>query len=142
MIRSFENRAEQKISGFQSPAADYLEGRLDIAEKLVIDPHSTFYFRMQGTEMQSFGVLDGDILITDRSLKPAHGALVIAFSAGCFTCRICLMDKNGIVLKNDHNVLTETEIGVLQIWGVVTAVCRNVLPNALKIGRYSHVCAL
>lgn len=142
MIRSFEKRAEQKISGFQSPAADYLEGRLDIGDKLVIDPHSTFYFQMQGMELQSFGILDGDILITDRSLEPVHGAFVIAFSAGCFTCRVCLLEKNGMMLKNDHGIIIETEVDVLQIWGVVTAVCRNLLPNALRVGRYSHVCTL
>jgi DNA polymerase V len=142
MIRSFEKRAEQKISGFQSPAADYLEGRLDISEKLVIDPHSTFYFQMQGGEMKLCGISDGDILIIDRSLKAQHGAIVVAFSAGNFICRLFLLEKQGVLLQSDNERIFETEMGALQIWGVVTSVCRNMLPKALRIGRYSHVCTL
>jgi DNA polymerase V len=142
MIRSFEKRAEQKISGFQSPAADYLEGRLDISERLVIDPHSTFYFQMEGGGMDSHGIIAGDILVIDRSLKAGHGAIVVAFSEGVFTCRLFLLEKDVVLLKNDSGVLKETEIGSLQIWGVVTSVCRNMLPKALRIGRYSNVCTL
>lgn len=142
MIRSFEKRAEQKISGFQSPAADYLEGRLDIGDKLVIDPHSTFYFQMQGGGMESFGIFDGDILIVDRSLTARHGAIVIAFPAGSFICRLFLLERGAVLLKGDHGALEETELGTLQIWGVVTSVCRNMLPKSLKVGRYSHVCTL
>ncbi|MGM9476182.1 LexA family protein [Pedobacter sp. GSP4] len=142
MIRSFEKRAEQQISGFQSPAADYLEGRLDISERLVVDPHSTFYFQMQGGDMESHGLLEGDILVIDRSLKPTHGTIVVAFYEGAFICRLFLLEKGVVLLKSDCGLLAETEMGLLQIWGVVTSVCRNMLPKALRIGRYSHVCTL
>jgi len=142
MIRSFEKRAEQKISGFQSPAADYLEGRLDISEKLVIDPHCTYYFQMQGDAMMAYGICNGDILIIDRSLKAQAGSIVIAFIAGELSCRMfgeqravpLLINKDGrLELKGDHDI---------SIWGVVTCICRGVLPKTLKVGRYSHVCTL
>lgn len=32
------------VSGFQSPADDYKQDRLDITEKLVRDPLNTFFF--------------------------------------------------------------------------------------------------
>ncbi|WP_316795752.1 LexA family protein [Pedobacter agri] len=142
MIRTFENRAEQKISGFQSPAADYLEGRLDIASTLVVDPHSTFYFQMKGDALASIGIHDGDILIIDRSLNPKHGAVVVAFVNGNFTCRIYQVADNVPALRNDNDVVFQTEINTLQVWGVVTSICRNVLPKSLKNGKYRHVCAL
>jgi len=142
MIRSFEKRAAQKISGFQSPAADYLEGRLDLAEKLVIDPHSTFYFQMQGTAMLSYGIADADLLVIDRSLKPHHGSIVIAFISGSFSCRLFLEKNGSYLLSNDSDSICETEMGMLQVWGVVTSVCRNVLPKTLRRGRYSDVCTL
>ncbi len=142
MIRSFEKRAEQKISGFQSPAADYLEGRLDITEKLVIDPHSTFYFQMQGDAMSAYGINDSDILVIDKSLKAHQGAVVVAFISGNFSCRLYLIEENVPMLVNGLDSVKETEIGVLQIWGVVSAICRNVLPKTLRIGRYNHVCTL
>jgi len=142
MIRSFEKRAAQKISGFQSPAADYLEGRLDLAEKLVIDPHSTFYFQMQGDAMLSYGIADADLLVVDRSLAPHHGAIVIAFISGNFSCRLFFKENGSYVLRNDTGSICQTEIGMLQVWGVVTSVCRNVLPKTLRRGRYSNVCTL
>lgn len=142
MIRSFEKRAEQKISGFQSPAADYLEGRLDLSEKLVVDPHSTFYFQMQGDAMNSYGISDRDLLVIDRSLEPIHGAIIIAFISGSFCCRLFVKENGAYLLRNDAEAICETEIGTLQIWGVVTSVCRNVLPKTLRRGRYSNVCTL
>jgi DNA polymerase V len=142
MIRSYEKRAEQKVSGFQSPAADYLEGRLDLAEKLVVDPHSTFYFQMQGDAMISFGISDADLLVIDRSLKPDHGAFVIAFISGNLSCRLFLKEGASYLLRNDSGSVSETELGTLQVWGVVTSICRNVLPKPLRRGRYGDVCTL
>ncbi|MET0573692.1 MAG: S24 family peptidase [Pedobacter agri] len=142
MIRSFEKRAEQKISGFQSPAADYLEGRLDIAEKLVVDPHATFYFKMEGGAMRSFGIDAGDILVVDRSLQALHGAMVIAFISGSFSCRMYMVIGGEMALRNDSEDVLEKDMAEVSIWGVVTAICRGMLPAGLKQGRYRDVCAL
>ncbi|MDN3588801.1 S24 family peptidase [Pedobacter aquatilis] len=142
MIRSFEKRAEQKISGFQSPAADYLEGRLDIVEKLVVDPHVTFYFKMEGDAMNAYGLQDGDLLIVDKSLHAVHGAMVVAFISGAYTCRIYIDNQGIIGLQNGLDVLKTFPENDALIWGVITAVCRGVLPSALKQGRYRDVCAL
>ncbi|WP_316831707.1 LexA family protein [Pedobacter aquatilis] len=142
MIRSFENRAAQRITGFQSPAADYLEGRLDLSKKLIVDPHCTFYFQMKGEEMASLSIHHDDLLIIDRSLQPAHGAIVIAFYNGVFTCRMYQHDKTKPNLKNDSDTIEQSSMENLQIWGVVTAVCRNLLPQTLKRGRYKDVCTL
>ena len=142
MIRSFEKRAEQKISGFQSPAADYLEGRLDIADKLVVDPHATFYFKMEGEAMRSFGIDAGDILVVDRSLMVSHGAVVIAFMSGSFSCRMCVLIGEETVLRNDSGDVFEKDMADVSIWGVVMAICRGMLPAGLKQGRYRDVCAL
>ncbi|WP_443946970.1 LexA family protein [Pedobacter sp. AW1-32] len=142
MIRSFEKRAEQKISGFQSPASDYLEGRLDIAEKLVVDSHSTFYFKMEGEAMRSFGIDEGDILIVDRSLKVIHGAVVIAFIFGSLSCRMYVLVGKDMALRNDLGDILKKDMADVSIWGVVTAICRGMLPAGLKQGRYKDVCTL
>lgn len=142
MIRSFEKRAEQKISGFQSPAADYLEGRLDLNDKIIVDPHSTFYFCMDSVAMQSYGIQLGDLLIVDRSLTAVHGAVVIAFHQGNFSCRMLIAELDNSILKNDQDEIIETAEIKVGVWGVVTAICRGMLPNSLKTGRYRDVCTL
>jgi DNA polymerase V len=142
MLRISRQRAEQTITGFQSPADDYLEGRLNIAEILVIDPHCTFYFQMDSHGMRSYGIRQGDLLIIDRSLIPVHGAIVVAFADDTFYCRY--YDKSGLqpCLKGDTDVIKTTDGNVLQIWGVVTSICRNTLPEQLRKGRYNNVCTL
>lgn len=142
MITSFEKRAEQKISGFQSPAADYLEGRLDIAEKLVVDPHSTFYFKMEGNAMNTYGIYDGDVLIVDKSLKPIHGTFVVAYLSGTFVCQTYIKNSGIAALQNDSGIEKLTDESEVLIWGVVTAICRGVLPIGLKQGRYRDVCTM
>jgi len=142
MLRTFQQRAEQEISGFQSPAADYLEGRLNIADILVIDPLCTFYFQMDSPAMKSYGLRSGDLLVIDRSLKAVHGAIVIAFVGDSFYCRCYVMEGNKPVLKGDSDTIRSTDGAVLQVWGVVTSICRNTLPATLKKGRYKRVCTL
>ena len=141
MIRAFQQRAEQTVSGFKSPADDYLEGRLNIADVLVIDPHCTYYFRMDSPAMTSYGLLQGDILVIDKSLKPVHGAIVIAFADGCFCCR-CYQDNGSPRLVGDNDTIDTTGDDILQIWGVVTSICRTTLPEQLRKGKYKHVCTL
>jgi DNA polymerase V len=143
MIRAFQQRAEQKISGFQSPAADYLEGRLDIGEAMVVDPHATFYFQMDSPAMEEQGLKAGDILVVDRSLEAVEGAIVVAFVADGFFCRRYALRDNRPVLCGDRQEIIQTTDGeVLQVWGVVISICRNTLPEALRKGRYRRVCAL
>ncbi|RFZ85049.1 hypothetical protein DYU05_05440 [Mucilaginibacter terrenus] len=142
MIRGFQQRAEQKITGFQSPASDYLEGRLNVADVLVIDPHCTFYFAMDSEAMKSRGLWPGDILVVDRSLVPVHGAVVVAVVQGTFCCRTFDNSGTNPVLTGDTVAMESSDGENLHIWGVVTAICRGMLPPGLKKGRYSRVCAL
>ena len=72
-----------KISaGFPSPAADYEDKRLDINDYLVRNPVSTFFFPVEGDSMQGAEIFDGDILVVDKSIRPRHGLVVVAFVNG------------------------------------------------------------
>jgi DNA polymerase V len=142
MIRAFQERAQQKISGFQSPADDYLEGRLSISEVLVVDPESTFYFQMDSQAMKNQGLLSGDILVIDRSLTAVKDAIVVAFINSSFYCRRYEMKNNKPLLVGDEDEIETTDGQILQIWGVVTSICRNTLPISLRKGKYRRVCTL
>src|SRR4051812_42494899 len=65
-------------AGFPSPAVDYTETSLDLHDLLVENPTATFYLRVQGDSMIDAHVFDGDVLVVDRSRKPARGKIVIA----------------------------------------------------------------
>jgi len=74
---------EIRISaGFPSPAADYEDKCLDINEYLVRNPVSTFFFSVEGDSMQGAEIFAGDIIVVDKSIRPQHAQIVVAFVDG------------------------------------------------------------
>lgn len=65
-------------TGFQSPADDYEQSRIDLARELVTTIASVFCSRAQGRSMEKAGIFDGDILVADRARTPKSGDIVIA----------------------------------------------------------------
>lgn len=53
--------------GFPSPAADYVEKRIDLNELLVSHPSSTYFVKAAGDSMIEAGISDGDLLVVDSS---------------------------------------------------------------------------
>jgi DNA polymerase V len=113
-----------KISaGFPSPADDYIDKNLDLNEYVIKHPSATFFVRVKGTSMINAGIHNGDILVVDRSLEPAHHKIVIAVLDGELTVKrvrkagdhLYLMPEN-----DDFEAIEVTEETDFQIWGVVT----------------------
>ncbi len=80
-------------AGFPSPAEQYQEPLvlrlpskadafsadiLDLNELLVKRPAATYFVRVEGDSMDGAGISDGDLLVVDRSLRPADGDVIIA----------------------------------------------------------------
>ena len=75
------------VAGFPSPAEQYQETPLDLNELLVKRPAATFFVKVQGDSMIGEGIRDGDLLVVDRSLRPASGDIIIACVDGDFTVK-------------------------------------------------------
>lgn len=115
---------EVRVSaGFPSPAADYADKRLDINEYLVRNPVSTFFFSVEGDSMQGAEIFDGDILVVDKSIRPRHGQIVVAFVDGERLVKR-LYQRGGrvaLLAENPSYPPLEIQDGMeLLIWGVVT----------------------
>ncbi len=112
-----------KVSaGFPSPAADYEDQRLDINEYLVRNPVSTFFFPVQGDSMQGAEIFDGDILVVDKSIRPQHGHIVIAFVNGERLVKRLHHHAGRVALVAENPFYPPLEIqdGMdLEVWGVV-----------------------
>ena len=112
-----------KVSaGFPSPAADYEEKRLDINEYLVRNPVSTFFFSVQGDSMEGAEIFDGDILVVDKSVRPLHGHIVVAFVDGERLVKRLYRraGRVALVAENPRYPTLEIRDGQeLQVWGVV-----------------------
>lgn len=75
-------------AGFPSPADDYIEAGLDLNEYLIKHPSATFLARASGDSMTRAGILDGALLVVDKSITPKNGHTVIAAINGELTCKI------------------------------------------------------
>ena len=60
---------------------------LDLNALLTPRPIATFYMRVAGHGLRNQGVMDGDLLVIDRSIPPSPGVLVVAEHRGEFLLR-------------------------------------------------------
>lgn len=112
------------VAGFPSPAEQYQEPPLDLNEFLVKRPAATFFVRVQGSSMIGAGINDGDLLVVDRSLRPASGDVIIACVDGDFTVKTYRRDKDGVRLEPanpDFPVIRIKPGQELDYFGKVTA---------------------
>ncbi|HSG99177.1 MAG TPA: translesion error-prone DNA polymerase V autoproteolytic subunit [candidate division Zixibacteria bacterium] len=110
-------------AGFPSPADDYAEGSLDLNQLLVKRPAATFFVRVSGDSMIEAGIHDRDLLVVDRSLEPADGAVVIAVVNGELTVKRLRRRGARLLLLPANPRYRPLELdpeGDNQLWGVVT----------------------
>ncbi len=112
-------------AGFPSPADDYLEGKLDLNEYLIKHPAATLFVKAPDDSMIKAGIFPDDILIVDKSLKPADKKVVIAVIDGGFSVRRIRKIKDKVFLAPENerykSIQVEPEMDY-EILGVVTNV--------------------
>lgn len=64
-------------AGFPSPAADYVEKRIDINDLLIKNPSFTFFAYADGDSMTP-SIQDGDLMVVDRKAEQNSGCVVLA----------------------------------------------------------------
>lgn len=116
-------------AGFPSPAEEYLERPLDLNEYVAPRPEATFFVRVSGDSMTGAGIFHDDILVVDRSQRPAPGNVVIAFVDGEFTVKRLVRIEEGLALapeNPDFSLIPLTDETDFEIWGVVRHVVHKV----------------
>jgi DNA polymerase V len=120
--------ASRVPAGFPSPAEEYVEGPLDLNDYLIRHEAATFYVRVTGHSMTGAGILDGDVLVVDRSREPRHRDIVLAVIDNELTVKE--LDCQGPVpcLRAHHPDFAPIQLRSEQdllVWGVVTGVVRK-----------------
>ena len=116
------------VAGFPSPAEQYIEPQLDINAYLIKRKEATFLMRVEGNSMQGAAILDGDVIVVDRSLRPASGDIIVASIDGDFTIKYFRKDKLGVRLEPanpDFPVIHLKRGQQLQYFGKVIGVIRK-----------------
>jgi len=117
-------------AGFPSPATDYMENKLDLNEYLVQHPAATFIVKASGPSMMEAGILSGDLLIVDRSIKPKNDNIVIASVFGDLTVKKLRKKGSSLFLVSANNEYSSIEVKEEMecfIWGVVTYVIHKAI---------------
>ena len=117
--------AESIHAGFPSPAADHTGERIDLAREMTPNPDTTFYAHVEGDSMRDAGILDGDVVVVDRSLEPKNGDFIIAYIDGEYTLKEFKMDPSGacawlIPHNPDFQPIRVDKDSNFSVWGVVT----------------------
>jgi len=120
------------VAGFPSPAEQYQEQALDLNELLVRRPAATFFVKVQGDSMTGAGIRDGDLLVVDRSLRPASGDVIIACVDGEFTVKTYRRGRGGVRLEAANPAYPPIRFAgemELRVFGVVTAVVHRLVAH-------------
>ena len=117
--------SEAVAAGFPSPAEGELQHKLDLNELCITNPVATYFVRARGESMRDAGILDGDILVVDRSLEARSGSVIIASLNGEFTVKI--LEKSGkrvrlLPANPDFRPIDITPESGAEYFGVVTCV--------------------
>lgn len=116
-------------AGFPSPADDFLEGSLDLNSLVIRHPEATFFARVEGDSMKDEGIVEGDILVVDKSIEPYDGCLAVAVVDGEFTLKRVRMEPDKILLVPANPKYKVIEIfpdNEFSVWGVVRYVVKKV----------------
>ena len=116
-------------AGFPSPAADFIDTKIDLNKHLIKHPSSTFYGRVKGDSMKDADIKDGDLLVIDKSIEPQDGKIAICYIDGEFTVKRIKLEKDvcWLVPENDkYKPIKVTADNEFLIWGIVTHVIKSV----------------
>lgn len=125
--RSLPFFATRPAAGFPSPGDDVVEDALDINDLLVDHPEATFYVRVSGDSMEGAGIFHNDILVVDRSVEPASGAIVVAAVYGELVVKRLRKSVTGFALVSENIAYQPIRVDENEdctIWGVVTGSVR------------------
>jgi DNA polymerase V len=110
-----------KTSGFASPSQGYEEQNIDLNRLLIHNPPATYFFRLETGDLSAFGAASGSLLIVDRSITPAPGALVLIRHENRFLCRKMETDGNGNVQFTNGTTIIIPIPDDTEIIGVITS---------------------
>lgn len=113
------------MSGFESPALDYMEERIDFTKTFVKNPLCTYVFECRNDSMLNAFIPPNGKVFIDRSLTPKNGDIVVAVLNGEFTIKWLRKNDHKSFLVPGNRRYREIEITAemnLEIWGVVVLI--------------------
>ena len=113
-------------AGFPSPAEEELVDVMSLDDYLVTSPESTYMLTVSGDSMIDAGIHPGDIVLVERSKRPAENDIIVAQVDEEWTLKYFGKDKQGVYLEPANAKYKRIRPHQsLVIGGVVKAVIRK-----------------
>lgn len=113
---------------FPVPHTDLSGSEIDLNDIFNIRKHSCFLFRVQGNAMDGIGIMEGDTVVTDRSIPPQNGHVVLAVIDGKIIIRRLQKRPFSLLAENPRfSPIRPAEGQEVRIWGVVTACLKKLV---------------
>ncbi len=113
-------------AGFPSPAEEELADTMNLDEFLISNREATYILRVSGNSMKDAGIIDGDMVIVDRSDTPEDGDIIIAEVDGNWTMKYFIKKGKNIYLRAANKKFKDIHPeGELKVAAVVQSVIRK-----------------
>ena len=116
--------ASAGITGFESPASDYLQLPLSLDALLIEHPSATFIGQASGDSMQGVGIFCGDILVVDRHVQVRNNDVIVANYNGEFICK--LLDIPNRLLLSANKAFSTITISTHDTFTIEGVVIRSI----------------
>ena len=113
-------------AGFPSPAEEELNDTMSLDEWLIKNKEATYMLKVKGDSMIDAGIMEGDMVLLDRSKEAKSGDIVVAEIDGAWTMKYLKKNGKSVMLvpanKKYKPIIPKNELIVA---AVVTAVIRK-----------------
>ena len=118
--------ADPVHAGMPSRIDDAPADALTIDDYLIERPSETVLVRVKGDSMIDAGILDGDLVVVEKTPSAKRGDIVVAIVDNQFTLKRLDLDRGRFVLKPENKgyPVIRPE-GVLEIFGVMVGLVRK-----------------
>ena len=113
-----------ETTGFQSPAQDYIEQAVDLAELLDLRRPNRFPVRVVGQALRARGIEHGDVLVVDTAALPASGRVCVAMVNGDVILATLRRTAGVWTLRPASGVVVPIEGEAVEVWGLVRSLVR------------------
>ncbi len=113
-------------AGMPSPVDDGQGDALTIDDYLIDRPSETVLIRVRGDSMIDAGILEGDLVVVQKSASAKRGDIVVAIVDGQFTLKRLDLERGRFILcpENKAYPIIRPE-GALEIFGVMVGLVRK-----------------
>jgi SOS-response transcriptional repressor LexA len=119
--------ARLKLAGFIDSTPDRRLAPTTIDDYLIEHPSQTVLVRVKGDSMIDAGILEGDLVVIEKSSAAKRGDIVIAIVDGQFTLKRLDLEKGAFVLKPENPAYPVIRPeGTLEVFGVMVGLVRKI----------------